>query len=131
MTDPGRRPQEDRAVLQFARISRVIPAIDVDTIYAVPGAYHAEGFDREVCVHFGLTTPEPDLDRWEFDRRPHPPPEGEVRIAIVGKYTHLLDSYKSLGEAMTHGGIANNVKVKLDVDRFRGVRGRGGGGAPA
>jgi CTP synthase len=96
------------------RESRVIPAIDVDTIYAVPGSYHAEGFDREVCAHFGLHAPEPDLARWDaiFSRIRRP--EGEVRIAIVGKYTHLLDSYKSLGEAMTHGGIANNVRVKLD-----------------
>ena len=96
------------------RESRVIPAIDVDTIYAVPGSYHAEGFDREVCAHFGLTTPEPDLGRWDSIVGRIRRPEGEVRIAIVGKYTHLLDSYKSLGEAMTHGGIANNVKVKLD-----------------
>ncbi|MGE0259107.1 MAG: CTP synthase [Alphaproteobacteria bacterium] len=96
------------------RESRVIPAIDVDTIYAVPGSYHAEGFDREVCAHFGLDAPEPDLSRWDAIVSRIRRPEGEVRIAIVGKYTHLLDSYKSLGEAMTHGGIANNVSVKLD-----------------
>jgi CTP synthase len=96
------------------RESRVIPAIDVDTIYAVPGSYHAEGFDREVCAHFGLHAPEPDLARWDAIVSRIRRPEGEVRIAIVGKYTHLLDSYKSLGEAMTHGGIANNVRVKLD-----------------
>jgi CTP synthase len=96
------------------RESRVIPAIDVDTIYAVPGSYHAEGFDREVCAHFGLHAPEPDLTRWDAIVSRIRRPEGEVRIAIVGKYTHLLDSYKSLGEAMTHGGIANNVRVKLD-----------------
>jgi CTP synthase len=96
------------------REARVIPAIDVDTIYAVPGSYHAEGFDREVCAHFGLAAPEPDLSRWDAIVGRIRRPEGEVRIAIVGKYTHLLDSYKSLGEAMTHGGIANNVRVKLD-----------------
>jgi CTP synthase len=96
------------------RESRVIPAIDVDTIYAVPGAYHAEGFDREVCAHFGLETRAPDLSRWDEVVSRIRRPEGEVKIAIVGKYTHLLDSYKSLSEAMTHGGIANNVKVKLD-----------------
>src|SRR4029077_10139910 len=94
--------------------SRVIPALDVDTIYAVPGAYHAEGFDREVCVHFGLDAPEPELDRWDRSVNRIHRPEGEVTIAIVGKYTHLRDSYKSLAEAMTHGGIANNVRVKLD-----------------
>ena len=80
----------------------------------MPGSYHAEGFDREVCAHFGLQAPEPDLARWDGIVSRIRRPEGEVRIAIVGKYTHLLDSYKSLGEAMTHGGIANNVRVKLD-----------------
>jgi CTP synthase len=96
------------------RESRVIPALDVDTIYAVPGAYHAEGFDREVCGHFGLRTPEPSLARWDDIVGRIRKPEGEVNIAVVGKYTHLLDSYKSLAEALTHGGIANNVHVKLD-----------------
>ena len=113
------RPIPDAARKKIAlfcnlRESRVIPAIDVDTIYAVPGAYHAEGFDREVCAHFGLDAPEPDLSRWDEIVSRIRRPEGEVKIAIVGKYTHLLDSYKSLSEAMTHGGIANNVKVKLD-----------------
>jgi len=96
------------------REARVIPAIDVDTIYAVPGSYHAEGFDREVCAHFGLAGPEPDLARWDEVVNRIRRPEGEVTIAIVGKYTHLPDSYKSLAEAMTHGGIANNVRVRLD-----------------
>src|SRR5215469_7577241 len=96
------------------RESRVIPALDVDTIYAVPGAYHAEGFDREVCEHFRLNAPEPDLNRWREIVDLIQKPEGRVTIAIVGKYTHLPDSYKSLAEAMTHGGIANNVGVDLD-----------------
>ncbi|HEX3863786.1 MAG TPA: CTP synthase [Stellaceae bacterium] len=96
------------------RETRVIPALDVDTIYAVPAAYHAEGFDREVCAHFGLTAPEPDLTRWESIVNLVQRPEGEVTIAIVGKYTHLPDSYKSLAEAMAHGGIANKVRVKVD-----------------
>jgi CTP synthase len=96
------------------RENRIIPALDIDTIYGVPGAYHAEGFDREVCKHFGLDPPEPDLARWnEIVSRIHKP-EGRVTIAIVGKYTHLPDSYKSLAEAMTHGGIANNVGVDVD-----------------
>jgi CTP synthase len=113
------RPIPDAARKKIAlfcnlRESRVIPAIDVDTIYAVPGAYHAEGFDREVCAHFGLDGPEPDLEPWSEIVSRIRRPEGEVKIAVVGKYTHLLDSYKSLSEAMTHGGIANNVRVKLD-----------------
>ena len=96
------------------REARVIPALDIDTIYAVPAAYHAEGFDREVCRHFGLDAPEPDLDRWNEIVGLLHRPEGRVTIAIVGKYTHLPDSYKSLAEAMTHGGLANNVGIDLD-----------------
>src|SRR5207244_3396493 len=76
------------------RESRVIPALDVDTIYAVPGSYHAEGFDREVCAHFGLDAPEPDLEPWNAIVNRIRRPEGEVTIAIVGKYTHLPDSHK-------------------------------------
>jgi CTP synthase len=113
------RPIPDGARKKIAlfcnlREARVIPALDVDTIYAVPAAYHAEGFDREVCAHFGLDAPEPDLTRWEGVVNRIRRPEGEVTIAVIGKYTHLPDSYKSLAEAMTHGGIANNVRVKLD-----------------
>src|ERR1700742_4166344 len=96
------------------RESRVIPALDVDTIYDVPRAYHEEGFDREVCAHFGIDAPEPDLSRWNNIVNAIRKPEGQVSIAIVGKYTHLPDSYKSLAEAMAHGGIANNVRVKID-----------------
>jgi CTP synthase len=96
------------------RESRIIPALDIDTIYAVPRAYHAEGFDREVCRHFGLDSAEPDLGRWDEIVGRIRKPEGEVTIAVVGKYTHLPDSYKSLAEAMAHGGIANHVGVNLD-----------------
>jgi CTP synthase len=96
------------------RERRVIPALDVETIYAVPAAYHEEGFDREVCGHFRLDAPEPDLDRWHEIVSRILKPEGRVTIAIVGKYTHLPDSYKSLAEAMTHGGVANNVGVDVD-----------------
>jgi len=101
------RPIPDGARKKIAlfcnlREARVIPALDVDTIYAVPGAYHAEGFDREVCAHFGLDPREPDLARWDAIVSRIHRPEGEVTIAIVGKYTHLRDSYKSLAEAMTH-----------------------------
>ncbi len=96
------------------RDSRVIPALDVDTIYEVPNAYHLQGFDREVCDHFGIAQREPDLARWQEIVARIRRPEGEVNIAIVGKYTHLLDSYKSLAEALTHGGIANQVSVRLN-----------------
>ena len=96
------------------REERVILAQDVDTIYAVPAAYHAEGFDQQVCAHFGIPARAPDLARWESIVTRIRRPEGQVNIAVVGKYTHLPDAYKSLGEALVHGGIANNVGVKLD-----------------
>jgi CTP synthase len=108
---------ERRKIALFCNVrpEAVIAALDADTIYAVPIAYHAEGMDREVLRHFGLPFErEPDLVRWhQIVERVHSP-EGEVRIAVVGKYTNLLDSYKSLAEALTHGGIANRVRVRLD-----------------
>jgi CTP synthase len=105
------------------RPSAVVQALDVDTIYAVPAAYHNEGLDSEVCRHFGIEDKAPDLSRWEGITARIRKPDGEVTIGVVGKYTALLDSYKSLAEAMTHGGIANNVRVKvnwLDSEIFEG-----------
>jgi CTP synthase len=110
-------PREARrkiALFCNLRPEAVIQALDVDTIYQVPAAYHAEGFDTEVCRHFGLSAPPPDLSRWRWVVERIRQPESAVDIAIVGKYTSLLDSYKSLGEALAHGGIANNVRVKLN-----------------
>jgi CTP synthase len=97
------------------RESAVIQGLDVASIYDVPLAYHKEGLDREVLDAFGITNaPEPDLSAWrEVSHRLHNP-EGEVNIAVVGKYTGLKDAYKSLSEALTHGGIANRVKVNLN-----------------
>jgi CTP synthase len=96
------------------RESAVIQGLDVGSIYDVPLAYHKEGLDREILAAFGITdAPEPDLSAWDdVSSRLHNP-EGEVNIAIVGKYTGLKDAYKSLSEALTHGGIANKVKVNL------------------
>ena len=97
------------------RRERVIAALDVDTIYQVPISYHEEGFDDQVLAYFGLTAvPPPDLKMWREIVRRYRAPEGEVTIAIVGKYTSLIDSYKSLSEALTHGGIANNVRVNME-----------------
>jgi len=110
----GDGPRRKIALFCNLREERVIPAIDVDTIYDVPNAYHAEGFDRQVCEHFGISAPEPDLGRWREIVARIRRPEGAVEIAVVGKYTHLPDSYKSLAEALTHGGIANNAHVRLD-----------------
>ncbi len=105
------------------RHSAVVQALDVDTIYAVPSAYHGEGLDGEVCRHFELDAGDPDLTRWDEITARIRKPDGEVTIGVVGKYTALLDSYKSLAEAMAHGGIANNVRVKvnwLDSEIFEG-----------
>jgi CTP synthase len=97
------------------RESAVIQAMDSANIYAVPLDYHAQGLDREVLDVFGITdAPEPDLSRWEQISHTLAHPDGEVTVAIVGKYTGLKDAYKSLIEALTHGGVANQVKVNLD-----------------
>jgi CTP synthase len=96
------------------RESAVIQGLDVASIYDVPLAYHNEGLDREVLAAFGITdAPEPKLNAWEEVSARFHNPEGEVNIAIVGKYTGLKDAYKSLSEALIHGGIANKVKVNL------------------
>jgi len=108
---------ERRKIASFCNVrpSAVVAALDADTIYAVPIAYHEQGMDREVLRHFALPFEQaPDLSRWRRIVDVVRAPEGEVRIAIVGKYINLLDSYKSLAEALAHGGIANGVRVKLD-----------------
>src|SRR5262252_8941717 len=96
------------------RESAVIEARDVDNIYAVPEAYHAAGLDSEVLAAFGIKESPLDLARWRVINERIHNPEGAVTIAIVGKYTGLKDAYKSLIEALSHGGIANKVKVDLD-----------------
>ncbi len=111
-------PESDRkkiALFCNVKPEAVIPATDVDTIYQVPIGYHAQGLDVQVCKHFKLSTEKaPDLSRWTEIVKRVRDPEGEVTIAVVGKYVSLKDAYKSLSEALAHGGIANNVKVKLD-----------------
>ncbi len=111
-------PKEERRKLALfcnVRESAVIEAQDVDNIYAVPEAYHFAGLDREVLAAFGIeSAPIPDLSIWRFINERIHNPEGDVTIAIVGKYTGMKDAYKSLIEALSHGGIANKVKVNLD-----------------
>jgi CTP synthase len=97
------------------RPSAVIQAMDSANIYAVPLDYHEQGLDSEVLDVFGLAdAPKPDLGRWETIAHALSHPDGEVNIAIVGKYTALTDAYKSLIEALAHGGVANNVRVRFD-----------------
>jgi CTP synthase len=95
------------------RCEAVVQALDMATIYAVPIGYHQQGLDEQVLHHFRLSAPAPDLERWREIVARVTRPEGEVTIGVVGKYTGLLDAYKSLSEALTHGGIANNVRVNV------------------
>ena len=103
----------------------VIPAIDCESIYAVPIRYHEAGLDAQLVRVLGLPeAPLPDLFAWRRIMERIERPEGGVRIGVVGKYTELADAYKSLGEALTHGGIANNVRVELDwipAEHFQGT----------
>ena len=121
-------PASDRAKIALfcnVRPEAVIPALDAASIYGVPLQYHAEGLDDEVLRAFGIAdSARPNLARWEDigDRLAHP--EGEVTIGVVGKYVGLPDAYKSLHEALIHGGIANRVKVNirwLDAELFEGA----------
>ena len=111
-------PDEERRKLSLfcnVRPSAVIQALDVDNIYDVPISYHHEGLDDEVLAAFGIDpAPAPRMDEWEHVSERIHTPEGEVTIAVVGKYTGLKDAYKSLIEALHHGGIASHVKVNIE-----------------
>jgi CTP synthase len=111
-------PKEERRKLGLfcnVRESAVIEARDADSIYAVPEAYHAAGLDDEVLAAFAIRAgTAPDLKSWHTINERIRNPEGDVTIAIVGKYTGMKDAYKSLIEALSHGGVANKVKVNLD-----------------
>jgi CTP synthase len=111
-------PEGERRKLALfcnVRETAVIEARDVDNIYAVPEAYSAAGLDKEVLAAFNIEQgAAPNLARWHTINERIRNPEGDVTIAIVGKYTGMKDAYKSLTEALSHGGIANKVKVNLD-----------------
>jgi len=111
-------PREERRKLGLfcnVREQAVIEARDASNIYDVPRAYHAAGLDAQVLAAFGIEpAPKPDMSRWNAVTQRINNPEGEVTIAIVGKYTEMKDAYKSLIEALAHGGLANRVKVNLD-----------------
>ncbi|MDX2238077.1 MAG: CTP synthase [Hyphomonadaceae bacterium] len=107
---------EKRKIALFCNVreSSVIEARDLETIYEAPIAYHAAGLDGELLRHFGVTmSPAPDLSKWETIAGRIKAPDGQVSIAVVGKYTELKDAYKSLIEALHHGGVANNVRVDI------------------
>ena len=111
-------PREERRKLGLfcnVREQAVIEARDAANIYDVPRAYHSAGFDAQVLAAFGIEpAPKPDMSRWNAVTQRINNPEGEVTIAVVGKYTEMKDAYKSLIEALAHGGLANRVKVNLD-----------------
>ena len=117
---------ERQKIANFCNVRReaVIPALDAPSIYSVPLQYHAEGLDAEVLRGFGITdAPEPDLSAWKDVTDRYFNPEGEVTIGVVGKYVGLPDAYKSLNEALVHGGLANRVKVNIrwiDAEIFEG-----------
>ena len=110
-------PDSDRAkIALFCNVAKeaVIAALDAPSIYDVPLQYHGEGLDDQVLAAFGITdAPAPILDRWQAISQALHNPEGEVTIGVVGKYTGMKDAYKSLTEALVHGGIANRVKVNI------------------
>ena len=111
-------PREERRKLGLfcnVREQAVIEARDAANIYDVPRAYHAAGLDAQVLAAFGIEpAPKPDMSRWNAVTQRANNPEGDVTIAVVGKYTEMKDAYKSLIEALAHGGLANRVKVNLD-----------------
>ncbi len=120
-------PEKERAKLALfcnVRPEAVIPALDLKSIYEAPLAYHREGMDKAVLDAFRISdAPAPDMSKWEAVMDAITLPEGEVKIAIVGKYTQLGDAYKSIAEALTHGGIKNHVKVRsewIDSELFEG-----------
>jgi CTP synthase len=92
----------------------VFTAIDVSSIYEVPTYFHEQGLDEKIAEKLGIWTGQPDLSKWKAMVEKIRKPKGEVSIGIVGKYTDLHESYKSLSEALIHGGVANDVKVKLN-----------------
>jgi CTP synthase len=99
----------------------VIESPDVQSIYQIPVVFHEQGFDRVVCQRLNMETKEPDLRAWKAMTDRILQPTRTVRIAVVGKYTDLQDAYKSVGEALIHGGIPNDARVEIEwisSDRF-------------
>ena len=121
----GSIPQKEREKLALfcnVRPESVISAKDLNSIYEAPISYHQEGLDQAVLDAFNITpAPKPDLSKWEDVKDRLNNPEGHVNVAIVGKYTQLEDAYKSIAEALTHGGMANRLQVKIkwvDAETF-------------
>jgi CTP synthase len=111
-------PEKERAKIALfcnVRKEAVVAAYDLKSIYEAPLAYHAQGLDQAVLDAFDISpAPKPELRKWEDVQDRVNNPEGEVKVAIVGKYTQLEDAYKSIKEALTHGGMSNRVKVNVE-----------------
>ncbi|MDF2953522.1 MAG: CTP synthase [Thermodesulfobacterium sp.] len=114
-TDRFLPPEIKKKIALFCNVEEnaVITAKDVDCIYEIPLIFHKEGLDAKIVEYLNMWTREPDLHTWEEIVRTYKNPEDEVTIGIVGKYVSLKDSYKSLNEALIHGGLANKLKVNL------------------
>ena len=114
----GPIPEKEREKLALfcnVRPDSVIAAQDLASIYEAPLAYHKEGLDQAVLDAFQIApAPRPDLSRWLDVADRIYKPEGDIKVAIVGKYTQLEDAYKSIAEALTHGGMANRVSVNVE-----------------
>ncbi|MBX3632230.1 MAG: CTP synthase [Simplicispira sp.] len=110
-------PDEERAKISlFTNVPEwgVISMWDVDTIYKVPRMLHEQGLDGLICDKLRLNTPPTSLKRWDALVHETEHPQGEVSIAMVGKYVDLSDSYKSVNEALRHAGMQNHVRVKIE-----------------
>ncbi|MBI1362875.1 MAG: CTP synthase [Proteobacteria bacterium] len=112
--DISKSDREKIALFGNLPVSNVIAAVDKDTIYRVPQALRDEGLDDVVLKHFRLGAPKPDLSRWGALADFITSPDRKVRISVVGKYAGLHDAYKSLHEALQHGGYANKVGIDYD-----------------
>ena len=109
------KEREKLALFVNVRPESVIAAQDLKSIYEAPLAYHKEGLDQAVLDAFNIApAPKPDLNGWAEVADRVSNPEGSDNVAIVGKYTQLEDAYKSIAEALTHGGLANRVKVNVE-----------------
>ena len=107
--------KEKIALFSNVRVDRVIPAVDVSCIYELPLFLHMEGIDTQIAEHLNIWSRQPDISAWEDAvERFKNPPKGKVKVGVVGKYVHLKDSYKSLHEALVHGGMAAGVSVQLE-----------------
>ena len=107
--------KEKISLFSNVRVDRVIPAVDVNCIYELPLALHMEGIDEQIAERLNIWSRQPDISAWErtVDLFKNPP-KGRVKIGLVGKYVHLKDSYKSLHEALVHGGLAGGVSIELE-----------------